>query len=96
MIIASGRQIELDDLPEAISRKAFESHALVRQERARAAASGTKIGIDIEMPATMEEIERQVIAATLDYTEGDKSRAARLLNIGRKTLYRKLEQYETE
>ncbi len=96
VIIASGRQIELDDLPEAISRKAFESHALVRQERARAAASGTKIGIDIEMPATMEEIERQVIAATLDYTEGDKSRAARLLNIGRKTLYRKLEQYESE
>jgi transcriptional regulator with GAF, ATPase, and Fis domain len=96
VIIASGRQIELDDLPEAISRKAFESHALVRQERARAAASGDKIGIDIEMPATMDEIERQVIAATLDYTEGDKSRAARLLNIGRKTLYRKLEQYESE
>ena len=96
VIIASGRQIELDDLPEAISRKAFESHALVRQERARAAASGTKIGIDVEMPATMDEIERQVIAATLDYTDGDKSRAARLLNIGRKTLYRKLDQYETE
>ena len=44
----------------------------------------------------MDEIERQVITATLDYTEGDKSRAARLLNIGRKTLYRKLEQYQTE
>jgi DNA-binding NtrC family response regulator len=29
----------------------------------------------------------------LDYTGGDKSRASRLLNIGRKTLYRKLEQY---
>ena len=96
VIIASGRQIELDDLPEAISRAAFESHALVRQERARAAASGNKIGIDIEMPATMDEIERQVIEATLDYTEGDKSRAARLLNIGRKTLYRKLEQFEAE
>ena len=96
VIIASGRQIELDDLPEAISRRAFETHALVRQERARAAASGNTIGIDIEMPATMDEIERQVIAATLDYTEGDKSRAARLLNIGRKTLYRKLEQYESD
>ena len=42
----------------------------------------------------MEEIEKQVIEATLDYAEGDKSRASRLLNIGRKTLYRKLEQYE--
>ena len=96
VIIASGRQIELDDLPEAISKRAFESLAIVRQERARAAASGNKIGIDIEMPATMDEIEKQVIEATLDYTDGDKSRAARLLNIGRKTLYRKLELFESE
>ena len=48
------------------------------------------------MPATMDEIEKQVIEATLDYTDGDKSRAARLLNIGRKTLYRKLELFESE
>jgi two-component system response regulator HydG len=44
----------------------------------------------------MDEIEKKVITATLDYTEGDKSRAARLLNIGRKTLYRKLDQYDRE
>ena len=37
--------------------------------------------------------ERHTIEATLDYTSGDKTRAARLLNIGRKTIYRKLEQY---
>jgi DNA-binding NtrC family response regulator len=41
----------------------------------------------------MEEIERQAIEATLDYTGGDKSHAARALGIGRKTLYRKLDQY---
>ncbi|MBK9436841.1 MAG: hypothetical protein IPN51_02440 [Chloracidobacterium sp.] len=41
----------------------------------------------------MAEIEKQVIRATLDYTAGDKSRAARLLNIGRKTLYRKIDEY---
>jgi DNA-binding NtrC family response regulator len=41
----------------------------------------------------MEEIERAAIEATLDYTAGDKSHAARALGIGRNTLYRKLEQY---
>jgi DNA-binding NtrC family response regulator len=41
----------------------------------------------------MDEIEKQAIELALDYTNGDKSRASRLLNIGRKTLYRKLEQY---
>jgi transcriptional regulator with GAF, ATPase, and Fis domain len=95
VIIASGRQIELDDLPEAISRTAFEAFAQARQERASAAGEGRSIGIEIELPAAMEEIEKQVIEATLDYAEGDKSRASRLLNIGRKTLYRKLEQYES-
>jgi transcriptional regulator with GAF, ATPase, and Fis domain len=93
VIIASGRRIEIDDLPESISRRAFESSARARQERVNAAGEGRSIGIEVDLPSSMDEIERQVIAATLDYTEGDKSRAARLLNIGRKTLYRKLEQY---
>ncbi len=94
VIIASGRQIELDDLPEAISRKAFEFDAQARQERARAASEGRAVNLEIEFPATMENIEKQAIELALDYTSGDKSRASRLLNIGRKTLYRKLEQYE--
>ncbi|MBK8465607.1 MAG: sigma 54-interacting transcriptional regulator [Chloracidobacterium sp.] len=94
IIIASGRQIELDDLPEAISRKASEAFAHARQERATAAGEGRAIGIQIELPSAMDEIEKQVIEATLDYTQGDKSRAARLLNIGRKTLYRKLEEFD--
>jgi transcriptional regulator with GAF, ATPase, and Fis domain len=94
VIIASGRQIDLEDLPEAISKKAFEANAVARHERARAAGEGRDIAIEIGLPATMDEIEKHVIEATLDYAEGDNSRASRLLNIGRKTLYRKLEQYE--
>jgi DNA-binding NtrC family response regulator len=30
---------------------------------------------------------------TLAYTRGDRSRAAQILGIGRKTLYRKLQKY---
>jgi len=96
VIIASGRQIELEDLPPAISKSAFEASAQARHERARAAGEGRSIGIEIELPASMDEIEKQVIEATLDYADGDKSRTSRLLNIGRKTLYRKLEQYERQ
>ena len=95
VIIASGRQIDLEDLPEAISKKAFEASALARHERARAAGEGRDIAIEISLPASMDEVEKHVIQATLDYADGDKSRASRLLNIGRKTLYRKLEQYES-
>lgn len=94
VIIASGRQIELDDLPEAISKKAFELNAQARQERAKAAGEGRSLNLEIEFPATLDEIEKQVIELALDYTAGDKSRAAKLLNIGRKTIYRKLEQFQ--
>lgn len=94
VIIASSRQIELDDLPEAISKKAFESYAQARHERTKAAIEGRSINLEVDFPATMEEIEKKAIEMALDYTGGDKSRAARLLNIGRKTLYRKLEQYQ--
>ncbi|MBX7170851.1 MAG: sigma 54-interacting transcriptional regulator [Pyrinomonadaceae bacterium] len=94
VIIASGRQIELDDLPEAISKKAFESYAQARHERTKAAIEGRAIILEVDFPATLEEIEKQAIEMSLDYTGGDKSRAAKLLNIGRKTLYRKLDEYQ--
>ncbi|HMG75457.1 MAG TPA: sigma-54-dependent Fis family transcriptional regulator [Pyrinomonadaceae bacterium] len=93
VIIAAGRQIELDDLPAAIGNVAAERETMVRVERAQAASEGRITKLEIDVPSSMDEIERHVIEATLDYTSGDKTRAARLLSIGRKTIYRKLEQY---
>lgn len=94
VIIASGRQIELSDLPDAIAKRALDELSHLRQERARASSEGRFIGLNIELPSSMDEIEKQVIEATLDYTKGDKSTAARLLNIGRRTLYRKIDDYD--
>jgi DNA-binding NtrC family response regulator len=96
VIIASGRQIELDDLPEAIGRTVREERSRTRGERERAASEGRRVKLEVEVPATVEEIERRAIEATLDYTGGDKTRAARALGIGRKTLYRKLKQYDAD
>ncbi|HEX3185916.1 MAG TPA: sigma-54-dependent Fis family transcriptional regulator [Pyrinomonadaceae bacterium] len=93
VIIASGRQIELEDLPESISKIALQERDRIKVERAKAASEGRTTSFEITVPSSMEEIERQAIEATLEYTSGDKSHAARLLDIGRKTLYRKLEQY---
>jgi transcriptional regulator with GAF, ATPase, and Fis domain len=94
VIIAAGRKIEVGDLPGAIARKLSEGRAVVRAERAQAAQEGRASKLEIEVPSTMDEIEQQAIEATLDYTSGDKTRAAKLLHIGRKTIYRKLEQYD--
>ncbi|HEY2547231.1 MAG TPA: sigma-54 dependent transcriptional regulator [Candidatus Acidoferrum sp.] len=43
----------------------------------------------------MEELERRAILRTLRETGGDKLAAARMLGIGKTTLYRKLKQYHT-
>jgi two-component system response regulator HydG len=42
----------------------------------------------------MEELERRAILRTLRETGGDKLAAARMLGIGKTTLYRKLKQYQ--
>ncbi len=41
----------------------------------------------------LDEVERRLLLATLAHFEGNKSKAARQLQIGVKTLYRKLQEY---
>lgn len=45
---------------------------------------------------TMDEVERSHILSVLDAVGQNKTNAARLLGLDRKTLYRKLERYEAE
>jgi two-component system response regulator HydG len=44
---------------------------------------------------SLEELERRAIGRALRETSGDKLAAARLLGIGKTTLYRKLKQYSS-
>ena len=44
----------------------------------------------------LDELERRAILRTLRETAGDKLQAARILGIGKTTLYRKLKQYNLE
>jgi two-component system response regulator HydG len=44
----------------------------------------------------LEDLERRAILRTLRETSGDKLAAARMLGIGKTTLYRKLKQYHME
>jgi DNA-binding NtrC family response regulator len=47
-------------------------------------------------PATLEELERQHILRVLDETGGNRERAAAVLGISARTLYRKLREYERD
>ena len=81
-------------------------------ERAVALGSGPILHVgdlpsNLQYPATerppekdeilpLEELERRAILRTLRETGGDKLSAARMLGIGKTTLYRKLKQYNVE
>ena len=81
-------------------------------ERAVALGSGPIISVadlpsNLQYPVTqrapeknellpLEELERRAILRTLRETAGDKLAAARILGIGKTTLYRKLKQYNME
>jgi DNA-binding NtrC family response regulator len=45
---------------------------------------------------TMDDIERWAIEETLKLTNGNREEAAKILQIGARTLYRKLEKYQGE
>ena len=46
-------------------------------------------------PVTLEQLERQHILRVLEEANGNRERAAAILGISARTLYRKLREYET-
>ncbi len=79
--LATTEELRPEDLPERIA-SAGQAAALV----ARAS----------ERRLTMRELERAYILEVLRQVGGNKSRAAEILDLDRKTLYRKIEEYREE
>jgi DNA-binding NtrC family response regulator len=77
--LTRGETIGVEDLPEKI-RGFRRSHVLVSSDDPS------------ELPP-LEEVERRYVLRVMEAVGGNKTLAARVLGMGRKTLYRKLEQY---
>jgi two-component system response regulator HydG len=71
--------VDLDDLPQKV-RDYKAAHLVV-------------VGDDPSEIVSLEELERRYILKVVDACKGNKSKAARALGIGRKTLYRRLESF---
>jgi two-component system response regulator HydG len=59
----------------------------------------TEAGVGVRPAAKiipMAEVEKQTILNTITQLNGDKLLAARLLGIGKTTLYRKLKEYASQ
>jgi len=85
--LSSGPILELGDLPTQLQQQGLEAHRV-----AAAAAEAAPA----EQPAEvvpLAELEREAILGAIRKLGGDKLLAARLLGIGKTTLYRKLKEY---
>ncbi|MDX1630731.1 MAG: sigma-54 dependent transcriptional regulator [Thermoanaerobaculia bacterium] len=84
VIFHEGEVIGLEDLPADL------------QERRAGAAGELPVQPQSGPPRTMDEIERQAIVETLERTDGHRAKAAEILDIGLRTLQRKLKQYKEQ
>jgi two-component system response regulator HydG len=82
---SSGEMIEMAEMTTSIRDSWMQANA---SQRMRPAEDGGGTGVE-----TLAQLERRAILTTLDQVKGDKLMAARLLAIGKTTLYRKLKEY---
>jgi DNA-binding NtrC family response regulator len=80
VLSASGRMLDVSDLPEHILRQVD--------------TEGPAGDIHLRVGMTMEEIEKIAIEHTLRSVGYDKQKAAEILGIGLRTLYRKQKRYQ--
>jgi DNA-binding NtrC family response regulator len=87
LILSDGQTITPEDLPTSLS---------VRRLRKSQGISAPADTIAPCPAVTLQEMERGMILATLERNAGDKPKTATELGIALKTLYNKLNQYQSE
>jgi two-component system response regulator HydG len=85
--LCSGRVLELGNLPTQLQQQGLQA--------LRIAAAATEPAGEVGAPhvKTLADLEREAILGAIRTLHGDKLQAARLLGIGKTTLYRKLKEY---
>jgi transcriptional regulator with PAS, ATPase and Fis domain len=77
LIVCEGRTIRKSDLPDDF----------------RAAGGADGSFIKIPLGSSLDDVEKEMITRTIEFTSGNKTRAAEILGVSAKTLYNKLERF---
>jgi DNA-binding NtrC family response regulator len=86
------------ELKNVVERAAILADAVIEPSALPEPSNGpaplaANAALEVRVGASIQEIERRLILATLDQLGGDKKRAAELLGISLKTLYNRLSVY---
>ncbi len=90
--LSSGPKLEVDYLPQNILRFARLTDA--KRKRTSTSIENTRSNSLGESIVPMADMEKHAILTALKQTNNDKIEAAKLLGIGKTTLYRKLKEYD--
>ncbi|MHC4926642.1 MAG: sigma-54-dependent transcriptional regulator [Planctomycetota bacterium] len=85
VVMCEGDTLDLRDLPPEISR--------IRQLQAAELDTAESSGLSDMLGQTLEEVEKEHIRQTLEMTDNNRAEAAKILQIGERTLYRKIKEY---
>ena len=88
--LSSGPVLHMGDLPTQLQDFRLQGKSQQRGEEESAAGEG---GDAKDRIISIAEMEKQAIMGTVRLLKGDKLMAAKLLGIGKTTLYRKLKEY---
>jgi DNA-binding NtrC family response regulator len=95
--LSSGPVLHLGDMPTQLQdlkmHRAAEAAEEALSVQVEAGADGTEAGGAAGGIISIAELEKQAILSTIKQLNGDKLLAAKLLGIGKTTLYRKLKEY---
>ena len=79
VVMCDREKLDIPDLPPEISR---------RRQLTGASSTPTNLA-----GVSLNDLEKQAIIDTLAKTEGNREKAAKILGIGERTLYRKIKEY---
>jgi DNA-binding NtrC family response regulator len=88
------RPAHLPANPSSISKALLDAQPLLHPPPRKAETPPNML--DIQIGSSIDEVERQLIVATMKFTGNAKTQAAAILGISRKTLHAKLRQYSLE
>ena len=77
--------ITYKDLPQEVVKEKGEEHAPAYQKK-----------VELTLEDKKERMERETIVRSLEQVNGNKAKAAKILNISRSTLYAKIAKYKIE
>ena len=79
VLLARGTILEIDDVPASV----------------RGASSSGPVAGGYELAGrSLADVERELIRTNLDLVSGNRQKASKMLEIGERTLYRKIKEYD--